>query len=70
MLRTSLCDYSDPYIHRKGSKTDVNTEADGAAENNVDKKIILKNCVPFTSYISGINNSQIDNVYWCSNDNV
>ena len=33
----------------------------GAAVNNNDKKVIFKNCAPFTNCISEINNTQIDN---------
>ena len=35
-----------------------NTAADGAAANNTDKKVIFKNCAPFTNCISKINNTQ------------
>ena len=61
MLRSSLCDYSDAYILVKGNITVNNTAADGAAANNTDKKVIFKNCAPFTNRISKINNTQIDN---------
>ena len=61
MLRSSLCDYSDAYILVKGNITVNNTAADGAAANNTNKKVIFKNCAPFTSCISKINNEQIDN---------
>ena len=60
MLRSSLCDYSDAYILVKGNIT-VNNTADGAATNNTNKKVIFKNCAPFTNCISKINNTQIDN---------
>ena len=60
MLRSSLCDYSDAYILVKGNITVNNTTADGAAANNTGKKVIFKNCAPFTSCISKINNIQID----------
>ena len=30
-------------------------------KKNVNKKVIFKNCVPFTNYISEINNTQVDN---------
>ena len=60
MLRSSLCDYSDAYIVVKGNITVNNTDADGAAANNTDKKVIFKNCAPFTNCISKINNTQID----------
>ena len=61
MLRSSLCDYSDAYILVKGNITVNNTADDGAAANNTNKKVIFKNCAPFTNCISKINNTQIDN---------
>ena len=61
MLRSSLCDYSDAYILVKGNITVNNTAADGAAANNTNKKVIFKNCAPFTNCISKINNTQIVN---------
>ena len=61
MLRSSLCDYGDAYILVKGNITVNNTAADGAAANNTNKKVIFKNCAPFTNCISKINNTQIDN---------
>ena len=57
MLRPSLCDYSDSYILVKGNITVNNT----AAANNTNKKVIFKNCAPFNTRISKINNTQIDN---------
>ena len=60
MLKSSLCDYSDAYILVKGTISVNNTAAAGAA-NNTNKKVIFKNCTPFTNYISEINNTQIDN---------
>ena len=61
MLKSSLCDDNDVYIHVKGNIT-VNNDADArAAANNIGKKVIFKNCAPFTSCISKINNEQIDN---------
>ena len=61
MLRYSLCDYSDAYILVKGNIAVNNTAANGAAANNTNKKLIFKNCAPFTNCISKINNTQIDN---------
>ena len=61
MLKFGLCDYSDSYIIVKGTITVNNTAADGVAANNTDKKVIFKNCAPFTNYISEINNTQVDN---------
>ena len=62
LLRSSLCDYSDAYILVKGNISVNNNAAHGAAANNTNKKVIFKNCVPFTTCISKINNTQIDNV--------
>ena len=61
MLKSSLCDYSDVYILVKGTISVNNTAAQGAAANSNNKKIIFKNCAPFTNCISEINNTQIDN---------
>ena len=38
-----------------------NTVGVGAAANNTSKKVIFKNCAPFTDWISKINNNQVDN---------
>ena len=38
-----------------------NTAGAGAAANNTSKKVIFKNCAPFTDWISKINNNQVDN---------
>ena len=38
MLRSSLCDYNDPYILVKGNISVNNTAAEGAAANNTNKK--------------------------------
>ena len=61
MLRSCLCDYSDVYVLVKGNISVNNTAPDGAAANNTNKKIIFKDCAPFTNCISKINNTQIDN---------
>ena len=61
MLRSSLCDYSDAYILVKGNISVNNTTAADADANNTNKKVIFKNCAPFTDCISKINNTQVDN---------
>ena len=61
MLRSSLCDYSDAYILVEGNITVHNTSGGGADANNTNNKVIFKNCAQFTSCISKINNTQIDN---------
>ena len=45
----------------RGNMTVNNTADNGAAANNTNKKVIFKNCAPFTNCISKINNEQIDN---------
>ena len=60
MLKSSLWDYSDAYILVKRRITVLITAAEGAAANNAGKKLILKNCAPFTDSISKVNNTQVD----------
>ena len=57
MIRSNLWDYSNPYIHVKAIITVPNTAADAAPVNNINKKVIFKNCAPFTNCISEINNT-------------
>ena len=38
MLKSSLCDYSDAYVHVKGTITVDNTAAAPADANNTNKK--------------------------------
>ena len=64
MLRSSLCDYSDAYILVKGNITVNNTAVDGAPANDINKKVVFKNCAPFTKCISKINNTQKDNAQY------
>ena len=60
-LKSSLCDYSDACAHVKGTVTVNNTAAADADANNTNKKVIFKNCVPFTNCIKEINNTQVHN---------
>ena len=50
VLKSSLFDYSDTYILVKGTIT-VNNTLIPAAPNSRNKKVILKNCAPFTNTI-------------------
>ena len=52
-LMSALCDYSEAYIVVKGKVT-----VEGAAAG---VKVAFKNCAPFTSCISEINNTQVNN---------
>ena len=58
VIRSNLYDYTDAYILVKVTITVSNTAAAGAAVNN--KKVIFKNCAPFTNCITQINNTQVD----------
>ena len=61
MLKSNLYDYSDAYILVKGTITVNNTPAADANASNTNKKVICKNCAPYTNCISEINNTQVDN---------
>ena len=58
MLRSSLCDYSNVFILVERTIT-VAQEA-AAAYNDANEKVIFNNCVPFTSWINRINNTQVE----------
>ena len=55
-LRSDLCDFSDVYIAVKGTITVADP-----TNANYDKKLAFKNNAPFTSCISKINNTLMDN---------
>ena len=60
MLKSSLCDYSDAYILITWNITIINITAANANGNNTSKKVIFKNCAPFSNCISEINNTQLN----------
>ena len=64
ILRSRLCDYGYAYILVKWNITANNTAAAGADAGNTNKKVLFKNCAPFTNCISKINNTQIDNAQY------
>ena len=57
MLRSDLCDYSDAYIVVKGKKS---VEGDDVDKKG-NKSLTFKDNTPFTSCISKINNTFINN---------
>ena len=66
MLKSSLYDYSDAYVLVSGTKRIVGEGAERLDDNakcldERNKRVIFKNCAPFTDCISEINNAQIDN---------
>ena len=63
MLRSNLCDYSDAYILVKGTITVTAPGVNNNANNIRDKRnrpVILKNNVPFVSFITRINSELIE----------
>ena len=62
MIRSNLCDYSDVYINVKATIIAPNTETQGAAVNNGNKKLVFKSCAPFTNCVCVIKNTQVDYV--------
>ena len=59
MIRSSLCNYSDAYTLFKGTRIVPDTAAADSVVNNANKKVVLKNCAPFTSCITEIKNTQV-----------
>ena len=62
MLKSSLCEYSDAYIHVNGGIT-ITGAGDDDAEERADKRnegVIFKNGFPFINCKSEINNTEID----------
>ena len=57
MLQSDLCDYSDAYIVIEGTITVQEAED----RDNYNRNLVLQNNAPFTSSISKINNTLIDN---------
>ena len=49
MLRSSLYDYIDAYILVKRPIKVANTAAADANANNTNKKVVYKDCAPFTA---------------------
>ena len=52
IVRSNLCDYGDAYIHVKATTTVPNPVRATTPVNNTNKKVIFKNCAPFTTCIS------------------
>ena len=63
MLKSSLCDYNDACIFVEGRTTVTGAVDDAAVRqtNERNKGVIFKNCAPFTSCKSEINNTEINN---------
>ena len=63
MLKSRFCDYSDAYILVNGTITVKNKAAQSQWNDAANKKLIIKNCAPFTDCISRIKNMQVDDAY-------
>ena len=63
MLRSNLCDNADWSILVKGTIpiTGAGDNAGERQQDERDKGVTIKNCAPFTKYISRTNNTDIDN---------
>ena len=63
LLKSSLCHYSDAYILVIETITITGAGADAAAKqtNERDKEVIFKNCAPFVTCKTEINNTEINN---------
>ena len=59
MISSSSSEYSDAYVLVKGTITVENTGT-AAVPYNINKKVIFKNCTPFTDCINETNNREID----------
>ena len=56
MLNSSLCDYSNPYILDKGTIKIAPVPPSGVNSNNNNKKVVFKNCAPFTDCVGELKN--------------
>ena len=63
MLRSSLCDYSSPYmlVNRNITITGVGADTVVQRADERNKQVAFKNCSPCTNCFSKINNIQIYN---------
>ena len=63
MLRSNLCDYTDPYMLLNETITITGEGHDNAAKqlDGRNKGVAFKYCVPFTKFIRRTNNTEIDN---------
>ena len=60
MIRPNLCDYSDAYMLVKRTITVPNSAAAVVAVSSTNKKVVFKNCAPFTDWITQINSTQVN----------
>ena len=63
MLSSLLCDYSNSYIPVKATITVKNKATQVQRNNAGNKKLIFSNCLTYTSCISRIKNTQVDDAH-------
>ena len=63
VLRSSLCNYIEEYVLLKVTITVENESAQGKPNNAKNKKVIIKNCIPFTNCRSHKSNTQVDDAH-------
>ena len=59
ITRSSLYEYSNEYIHVTGTLT-IPNNGTAEAPNNINKKVIFKNCATLTDCISKINETHVN----------
>ena len=62
MLKSSLCDQGVAYIlvKRRITVTGIGTDATARQADEINKRLIIKNCAPFITCKSEIKNTEID----------
>ena len=69
MSEPGFCEYSDVYIHVKGTKKVPDAEADAVARqgDGRNKQVIFKNCAPFTDCLSEYTMAMYNSIKYRSN---
>ena len=60
MLELDLCNYSGAYIHVTIIITGAGVNLAVRLSDEINKQVVFKNCVPYTTCMSEINNTQTD----------
>ena len=60
MLELDLCNYSGAYVHVTIIITGAGVNLAVRLSDEINKQVVFKNCAPYTTCISEINNTQTD----------
>ena len=60
MIESDLCDYSGPYIHVTIIITGARVNLAVGLSDEINIQVVFKNCAPYSTCISEINNTQTD----------